>query len=252
MFSEADALGRSILFGLIPALGTSIGGLIGVLTPHSREPYMDLGLGFAAGLMLVASFTSLLIPSIELSNIYVALAGLITGVVMIFIMDKLTPHEHLEKRFEGPARYKGRVKTLYLMIFALLIHNIPEGMAVGAGSALVFEKGLALSIAMAIQDVPEGFAVSYPLIGLTGNRFKAFLIAALSGFSETLASMLTGLLIEVGQGLIPFILALAAGAMIYVVSDEVIPETHKYGHEDVATIGFVTGFITMLLLDSLV
>ncbi|WP_448578735.1 ZIP family metal transporter [Thermosphaera sp.] len=251
MFLEADVLGRSLIFGLIPALGTSVGGLIGVLTPHSRESYMDFGLSFAAGLMLVASFTSLLIPSIELSNIYTALAGLVAGVVMILIIDKLTPHEHLEDRFEGPAKYRGRVKTLYLMVFALLIHNIPEGMAVGAGSALEFEKGLALSVAIAIQDVPEGFAVAYPLMGLTRSRFKALSLAVLSGFSETLASVLTGLVIEISQGLIPFILALAAGAMIYVVSDEVIPETHKYGHEDVATLGFVTGFVTMLFLDSL-
>ncbi len=239
------------MFGLIPALGTSLRGLIGVLVPHSKDLYLDFGLSFAAGLMLVASFTSLLLPSISLSNIYVAIAGFIAGVLLILIVDKLTPHEHLEERFEGPIRFKGRVKAIYLMVLALLIHNIPEGMVVGAGSALTFEKGLALAIAITLQDIPEGFAVSYPLIGLTGKRSKALAIAVLSGFSETLTSFLTGLIIEVSHRITPFLLALAAGTMTYVVSDEVIPETHKRGHEDISTLGFIAGFIIMLFLDLL-
>ncbi|MEM4749153.1 MAG: ZIP family metal transporter, partial [Thermosphaera sp.] len=222
------------------------------IMPRSRDSYLDLGMGFAAGLMLVASFTSLLLPSIELSNVFLSTAGFTAGVLLMYGVDKITPHEHLEERFEGPLRLKGRVKALYLTVLAILIHNIPEGMAVGAGSALPFEKGLALSIAIALQDVPEGFAVSYPLISLTRNKFKAVFISALSGLSETVASVLTGLIIESSMGLIPFLLALAAGGMIYVVSDEVIPETHKYGHEEYATLGFILGFITMLLLDSLV
>lgn len=246
-----NVIARAFVMGLIPALLTSVGGVAGLAGSKGSEKHLDLGLGFSAGVMTVASFTSLLLPAMKVGGFLTVLAGFTSGIVLIVVLDKIIPHEHLMKGYEGPLLPKARVKRVSLLVFAILIHNIPEGLAVGSASGASLSDGLLTALAIGIQDTPEGFAVSFPIANATKNWRKAFLIAVLSGFSETLMSVIAALVVTSSITLLAFMLSLAGGSMIYVVSHEVLPETHRYGHERLSTAGFLTGFLTMLWLDTL-
>ncbi len=137
------------------------------------------------------------------------------------------------------------------MVTAILIHNLPEGLAVGIVSSIGFHEGLIMAIAIGVQDIPEGFAVSFPITLSDRRLSRALVVSILSGFSETLMTVLAALIAYLSHYLLPFLLALAGGAMIYVVNREIIPETYKYGNETYASIGFIIGFLVMLFLDTL-
>ncbi|MEM0015133.1 MAG: ZIP family metal transporter [Zestosphaera sp.] len=245
-----NVVARALVLGLIPAFLTSVGGVAGLIGLRGSEKHLDLGLGFSAGVMTVTSFTSLLLPAMRVGGFPILLAGFSSGVILVVILNKFIPHEHLMKGYEGPAVIKARIKRVWLLVSAILIHNIPEGLAVGSSSVFSLSNGLLTALAIGLQDIPEGFAVSFPIAAATKDVRKALLIASLSGLSETVMSVAVALM-TTSTTLLAFTLSLAGGSMIYVVSHEVIPETHRYGHEHLSTAGFLTGFLTMLRLDTM-
>jgi len=240
---------RALLTGLIPAALTTLGSVPVLLGAKLSEEARDAGMGFAAGVMLVASFTSLLLPAIEMSGAWTAMASFLLGVGMIKLLDAALPHMHLVKGYEGP-RHAGRPGREWLIALAMIVHNVPEGMAVGAAASRDVVDGLLLGLAIGLQDVPEGLAVALPLAAGSG-RLIAFSVGALSGLSEAAAALIPPLIVEYTSLTLPLMLALAAGAMVYVVVHEVVPEIYGHEHDEPSTLGFFAGFTTMLLLDTL-
>lgn len=246
-----DPLFRALVYGLMPAIATSLGGLLGLVGLRVSEKWLDFGLSLSAGVMLGTSLYELLPESIEKSGLGVAIFGFLSGIVLIMAIERLVPHEHLYKGLNGPSVSRSRLRSVYLVTLAVIIHNIPEGMAVGASSYVSIQAGLATSASIAVQDVPEGYAVSFPLSMISRKKLKPLLVAVLSGLSETITAVVTALLsmVVAVEGLM---LSISAGAMLYVVSHEVIPETHRHGYEFLATLGFVFGFVLSLAITELV
>ncbi|MCE4628158.1 MAG: ZIP family metal transporter [Desulfurococcales archaeon] len=242
------------LMGGVAALLTSLGGVLVLFLGPRRigtDLLIDLGLGFSSGVMIVASFTSLLLPAIERSGPVLPVAGLVVGATSIHLLNDLVPHEHLVKGYEGPSELRNKLRTAWLVAMAIIIHNIPEGIAIGATSAYSPELAVATGLAIGIQDIPEGLAVALPVYASTGRRLPAVGLAVLSGVSELLVAVPSAVLAGLSSLVLPFAMGFGAGAMVYVVSHESIPETHRSGHEDKATLAFFAGFILMLLLDTM-
>ena len=218
-------------------------------------------LGFASGVMIAASVWSLLLPSIEMAgdsslpDWLPAAGGFALGIAFLFVLDMVIPHLHINSdESEGP---KIEWKRTTKLVFAVVLHNIPEGMAVGvvlagamAGDAGISAAGaMALSVGIAIQNIPEGAIVSAPMQSEGNGKGRSFLYGVLSGVVEPVAGIITILLIDSMLPLLPWLLAFAAGAMMYVVVEELIPEAQHGPHSDIATIGFAAGFLVMMILD---
>ena len=217
-------------------------------------------LGFASGVMIAASIFSLIIPSIEMAtsqNIIAYLpasVGFLLGMGFLLLLDSIIPHLH--NGSENPEGIKSNLKKKTMMVFAITLHNIPEGMAVGvifagalASKNISFASALALSIGIAIQNFPEGAIVSLPLAIEGKSKPKAFLMGMGSGIVEPIAAVITILLSQVMIPILPYLLSFAAGAMIYVVVEELIPESQNGKHSNIATIGVAIGFVLMMILD---
>ena len=241
---------RAFVIGLIPAILTSAGTLPVIFIRRREELFIDVGLGFSAGIMLVASFTSLLIPASEIAHVGIVIGGFIVGVVFIKALDTLIPHFHVERGYEGPVTLKTRISKAWLIALAIIVHNIPEGMAVGASSSYTVNDGLLMALAIGIQDIPEGLAVAIP-IALTGSIAKAIIVGVLSGLTEAFSATIPAFIVSYISITLPFVMSLSAGAMIYVVTHEIIPEIMGKGKTEKSTYGFLIGFLTMFLLDSL-
>ena len=246
---------------LIPFLGTSLGAaMVFFLREQISDSLQKVLTGFAAGVMVAASFWSLLEPALEESesmgklSFLPAAVGFMIGVGFLLLLDEITPHMHMDHQEEGP---ESKLKRTTKLILAVTLHNIPEGMAVGvvyagwlAGGAGVSRAGaLALAVGIAIQNFPEGAIVSMPLRAEGMPKGKTFLYGVLSGLVEPIASVITiaaaGLVIPV----LPYFLAFAAGAMMYVVVEELIPEMSEGKHSNAGTIAFSLGFVVMMILD---
>lgn len=254
---------RFVFLGLlIPFLGTALGsGCVFLMNGSLGDSLRRWLLGFAAGVMVAASVWSLLIPGMELSSamgrlaFVPALTGFLLGIAFLFLLDRIVPHLHAAS--EKPEGIKARISRTMMLVFAVTLHNIPEGMAVGVVlgamvsgiSDLSVADGLALSIGIAIQNFPEGAIISMPLRGEGNSRAKSFCFGVLSGIVEPVAGAVTILLIGAVQSVLPYLLAFAAGAMIYVVVEELIPEATSDEKTDVCTIGFAVGFVLMMVLD---
>jgi ZIP family zinc transporter len=242
---------------------TAAGAAVVFLFKTMKRALLDGMLGFTGGVMVAASYWSLLSPAIEMSpgdgfrKAMPAVIGFGVGALFLFALDKLIPHLHInfkKDEAEGPATdWKGTT----LLILAITLHNIPEGLAVGVlfgGVAAGIPEAtiggaVALAIGIGIQNFPEGMAVSMPLRRQGISRFKSFWYGQLSAVVEPIAGVLGALLVIQMMPILPYALAFAAGAMIYVVVEEVIPETQRDKYTDVATLGFIGGFIVMMLLD---
>ncbi|MBE6213837.1 MAG: ZIP family metal transporter [Rikenellaceae bacterium] len=247
---------------LLPFVGTSLGAAMVFLLKDQIAPWLQkLLLGFASGVMMAASVWSLLLPAMDMAAesggvVWLpAVAGFLAGMFSLLLFDSLVPHLHIDSQEpEGVKSGLGRSTMLFLSV---TLHNIPEGMAVGVvlagalnGSAGITVAGaLALSLGIAIQNFPEGAIVSMPLKESIGSRWKSFGYGVASGVVEPLAGLLTILLIEWIEPILPFLLAFAAGAMIYVVVEELIPESQEGHHSNIATVGVAIGFALMMLLD---
>ncbi len=232
--------------GFILTVAGSLPAFLGVKFGGGILPY---GMGFASGIMITASFTSLLLPAVEVGGIIPAPVGFLIGALSVYIMDRFLPHEHLVKGYEGSEKLRTKLRAAWLMAIAIVIHNVPEGAAVGAAVVESLKDGVVLAVAIGIQNIPEGLAVALPLISVGKNVKHALWLVVLSGVVEPIAATATAALAIISRAILPYILSFAAGAMIYVVSHEIIPETHSERREVKATAALLTGLILMLILD---
>lgn len=247
---------------LIPFLGTMLGsGTVFLMKNKMNKKIEKLLLGFASGVMIAASVWSLIIPAIEMSAEQGKIAwipaaiGFLLGIVFLLVLDSVIPHLHLESN--KPEGIKSKLKNTTMMMLAVTLHNIPEGMAVGVtfAGAIIENTGItiagamALSIGIAIQNFPEGAIISMPLKSEGVSKSKAFLYGTLSGIVEPIGAITTILLTNAVVPILPYLLSFAAGAMIYVVVEELIPESQVGEHSNIGTIGVAIGFVIMMILD---
>ena len=256
-------INSDVLYGLmLPFIGTSLGAAMVFFLRGEIKPWLQkLLLGFASGVMIAASVWSLLIPSIDMAadsggvEWLPAVVGFLMGMFALLLLDSLVPHLHLDSA--EPEGVKSGFGRSAMLVLAVTLHNIPEGMAVGVvfagvmtqSAELSMAAAMALSFGIAIQNFPEGAIVSMPLKNSTRSRSKAFAYGVASGVVEPLAAIITIFLIDILHPILPYLLAFAAGAMIYVVVEELIPESQSGKHSNVGTIGVALGFALMMLLD---
>lgn len=264
-FEDLGPVWGSLVASLFTYFATALGAACIFLFRNMKRGFLDGTLGFTGGVMVAASFWSLLAPSIEMSkSIYPnmvwmpAAVGFLLGAMFLFGLDKIMPHLHLNFHEHEKEGTDTQLNKSMLMVLAITLHNIPEGLAVGVlfGAAALGIDGattasaVALTIGMAIQNFPEGFAVSMPLSRVGFSKRKSFFYGQLSGIVEPIAAVIGALLVVTIQPLLPFALSFAAGAMIFVVVEEVIPETQRDKYTDVAVLGFIGGFLVMMILDT--
>jgi ZIP family zinc transporter len=244
-------LDAEALFWIFAAgLATALGGLWLLVMPRPSDVLLDALLGFTAGIMLAATAFSLLVPALELGRLVEVVAGLAVGGLVLLALDAFVPHVHL--RFAERGRMEaGAARRALLLLSALTIHNVPEGLAVGVAFAAGGpELGVPVALAIGLQNVPEGFAAAAPLLGAGASRRTAIGVAAATGAVEPPAALLAFAAFGAASALLPFGLAFAAGAMLYVIVDELIPESHARGNERVASVALLAGFALMLALDN--
>lgn len=262
-FAGQSPLLQALLAGSLGWLVTAMGASLIFFTGSFSQKLFDLMLGFAAGVMIAASFWSLLEPAIEMaaetsSQPWIApTVGFLMGAVCLRIIDQILPHLHIGFRrteAEGP---KTPWHKSILMILAITLHNIPEGLAVGVAFGAVasgipsatLAGAMALAFGIAIQNFPEGIAVSMPLRREGASRTKSFFYGQLSGIVEPVSAVLGAALVLFFRPILPYTLAFAAGAMLFVVIEQAIPESQHGGHTDLATMGTISGFLIMMALD---
>lgn len=254
---------QNILLGIfIPFAGTTLGSaMVFFMKKEMNQRLQKLLLGFASGVMIAASVWSLLIPAIEMAEDaggiawIPAAAGFLLGMGFLLVLDTVTPHLHFTE--EKPEGMPSHLKKTTMLVLAVTLHNIPEGMAVGvtfagamAGNGtLTLAGAFALSVGIAIQNFPEGAIISMPLKGQGISRTRAFAYGTLSGIVEPAAAFITILLTGLVVPFLPYLLAFAAGAMIYVVVEELIPEAQEGAHSNIGTVGVALGFVLMMILD---
>lgn len=247
---------------LIPFTGTTLGSAMVFFMKNKMNAKVEkLLLGFASGVMIAASIWSLIIPSIDMAEEQNKIAwipaavGFLLGITFLLVLDSVIPHLHLKS--DEPEGIKSKLKKTTMMVFAVTLHNIPEGMAVGVtfAGALIENAGItmagafALAIGIAIQNFPEGAIISMPLKGEGMSKTKAFIYGTLSGIVEPIGAVITILLTNAVVPILPYLLSFAAGAMIYVVVEELIPESQSGDHSNIGTIGVAIGFTIMMILD---
>ncbi len=220
-----------------------------LLWPRPPSQVVNAMLGFAAGVMLTASFTSLILPGIAEGGLLPVVVGIALGALFLTMADRVIPHLHLERGREG--LYGERLRAVWLFVLAITLHNLPEGLAVGVGlGSGDLARGLQLVFAIGLQNIPEGLAVAASALGAgMGSTFYAGIVGIRAGLVEIPMAVVGALAVEVARPLLPYAMGFAAGAMLYVISDEIIPETHRQGHERLATLGFLLGAVVMLVLD---
>lgn len=236
---------------------TSVGAIPVLFGKYMPQRWSDTMLGFAAGVMISASYFSLILPSIEEAEglygsvviaAFIAAGGIALGALVVALLNKTLPHEHFIVGPEGAD--PGALSKIWLFVIAITIHNFPEGMAVGIGfGGGNVANGMSLATGIGLQNAPEGLAVAVALRGLGYTRWRAFAIATLTGLVEPVGGALGVAMVHVSVHVLPWGLAFAAGAMLYIISHEIIPETHRYGHQNRATTGLILGLILMMVLD---
>ena len=256
-------MNQNTLIGiLIPFAGTALGSaMVFFMKKDMNERLQKLLLGFASGVMMAASVWSLLIPAIDMAEQKGGISwlppvvGFLLGMGFLLVLDTLTPHLHFTD--EKPEGVPAHLKKTTMLVLAVTLHNIPEGMAVGvtfagvltANTTMSLAGAFALSAGIAIQNFPEGAIISMPLKSQGLSKARAFIYGALSGIVEPVAALVTILLTGLVVPLLPYLLAFAAGAMIYVVVEELIPEAQTGSHSNISTVGVAAGFVLMMILD---
>ena len=254
---------ETILIGLlIPMMGIILGSALVFLTNKEMTGTLQKSLlGFAAGVMVSASVWSLLLPSMEHNAhmgkmaVFPVAGGFLLGMGFLLLLDTLTPHLHIDASTpEGP---RSRLSRTTMLLLAVTIHHIPEGMAIGvvlvgalqAQAEISMTSALIVSVGMAIQNIPEGAIVSVPMHGAGHSRMRSFLLGCMSGLAQPLGALFVILLASLFVPILPWLLSFAAGAMLYVVTEELIPEASSGRHTNLSTIGFAIGFVMMMVLD---
>ena len=237
---------NAVLLSLIAGLATGLGGGLVALLGELKMRTYDALLGFAAGVMTAIATLGLIHEALTQGSTLVALVGVAVGAVALFALDRFLPHEHEHLSFEcaDPLGYRRGL----LLFAAMTLHNVPEGLAVGTSYTAQPRLGLLLALAIALHNIPEGIAVAGPFraCGMPPRQYLAWTIG--SGLAEPAAALLGSIFVTLFQPFLPFSLAFAGGAMLYVVSDELIPESHSHGYEHEATFGFVLGFMLLFAL----
>jgi len=238
-----------LLGGLAITLMNTFGALLVLVWRNPSERFLDTSLGFAAGVMLTASFTSLILPGIEYGGLVPVVIGIVVGAGALDLIDHWMPHLHSITGPEGLATT--RIKAVWLFILAITLHNAPEGLAVGVGfGSGDIPNAIKLMLAIGIQNIPEGLAVAVAALGAGfGAYYYASFVGIRAGLVEIPLAILGAVAVQFMQPILPFAMGFAAGAMLYVISDEIIPETHRKGHERFATLGTMFGVVVMLVLD---
>lgn len=248
----------ALLGGLVAAFATALGTLPVLFSQRFSQRTYDTMLGFGAGVMLAASSFSLIIPALAAAKAQganswgaggIVGAGILLGALLLLTIDRAVPHEHFVKGVEGPQARA--LKRVWLFVLAIVLHNLPEGLAIGVAFAGTDRLGaIALTTGISIQDVPEGMVVALALRSVGYGRLTSAGLGVLSGLVEPVAAVFGAAVIGLSAGLLPWGLAMAAGAMLFVISHEIIPESHRKGHEAYATGGLMLGFVVMMLLDT--
>jgi len=244
------------LGGLVAAIATTAGALPAMVGKTMEQRWADTLLGFAAGVMLSASYFSLILPGIAVAEemfgstvlaAFVAGAGIALGATFVWSLDKILPHEHFFTGKEGTD--PGHLARIWLFVIAITIHNFPEGLSIGVAFGNNTANGFSVMTGISIQDIPEGLAVAVAVIGVGYSKWQGFLVAAVSGVVEIIGGFLGAAAVSISGQLLPWGLTFAAGAMLYIISHEIIPETHRNGHQNRATVGLIFGLILMMILD---
>ena len=244
---------------LLTALGvggaTVIGAAIGFLFKNISHKFSDIVLSFAAGVMLAAAIVGLILPSLEYGGkwgLLIAVAGVFAGALSLNLVDKLVPHLHRLMGTETEAHKNANLNKVLLFVMAIAIHNLPEGIAAGVGfgsgndtQALIIAGGIAL------QNVPEGMVIIGPMLAAGISKKKTFVAALITGLVEVVGTLIGYFAVSLASAILPFALAFAGGTMLYVISDEMIPETHAHGSQRGATYALLVGFCFMLAMDFL-
>ncbi|MGK2952574.1 MAG: ZIP family metal transporter [Thiobacillus sp.] len=256
--SLATPMGMALAGSAVAALATALGAFPALFIRKISTRWEDIMLGFGAGVMAAAASFSLILPGVaagtdilgsKLAGAALVAAGLVLGALFLLLADKVVPHEHSRAGRHGPDWM--HLRRVWLMVFAIALHNFPEGMAIGVGfSGGDTSVGVPLAAAIAIQDIPEGLVVAVALRTVAYTPWQAVAIAALTGLAEPLGAIVGVALTSGFAPLYPAGLGFAAGAMIWVVSHEIIPESHRKGHEQAATLGLIGGFVVMMMLDT--
>lgn len=256
--AEYDVVWLGFVGSLLAGLCTGIGAA-GVFVVRRLSDRLEDGLlSFAAGIMLAASFFSLLLPAIDYGSdtygseqwaVLIAIFGLLCGALALFLVHRYAPHEHFVSGLEGP---QGVIASrIWLFVIAITIHNFPEGMAVGVGFAEGdVGNGMPLATGIGVQNIPEGLAVAVSLLAAGYTRSQAFWIGLLTGLAEPLGGLFGSFAVSIAGPVMPWMLAFAAGAMLFIISDEIIPETHRRSFENLATFSLLVGFACMMYLDA--
>jgi ZIP family zinc transporter len=244
-----DSIALGCLACLAAGLATAVGALPVFVIRRQTERALDAMLGFAAGIMVAAASFELLLPSLRLGGIWVAGLGFLVGIAFLDLVNAVIPHFHSIRGAEGAS---SRLRRVWLLILAMVIHNIPEGLAVGISFGQENRStGLVLAVAIGLHNVPEGLAMALAVMREGYGRGRAVGSALLSGLMEPLVGIPSLILVSTAQALLPLGLAFAAGSMLYVVFSEMIPESHSRGYHREATFGATFGFLFMILLDQL-
>lgn len=247
------------LASLAASLGTSVGALPVFFIPRASARAQDVLMSVSAGIMLAATVYSLVEPALAesqaqgasetLASLKVGVSVLLGAVAILFVHHH-SPHEHFIKPLDTEADTT-RMRQVWLFVIAITLHNFPEGMAVGVGfGGDSAENGLVLTAAIFAQNLPEGFVVALALVGLGYGRTRAVAIACLTGIVETVGGLFGATVVSIAVAVLPYALGFAGGAMLFVISHEIIPETHRHGHESHATFGLIAGFVLMLFLNA--
>lgn len=255
---------QAFLGGSMAALATALGTLPVLFSQRMSQRTQDTLYGFGAGVMLAACAFSLILPGLDVVREQALFGGsawaaggvvgsaILLGAMALLWLDKVLPHEHFVKGREGPNAVQAqRLRRAWLFVIAITLHNLPEGLAIGVGYA--GSEGVranALAIGISIQDVPEGLVVAVALVAAGYSRIFAVLLGVASGLVEPLGAVLGAMAVSSSVSLLPWGLGFAAGAMLFVISHEIIPESHRKGHETFATGGLIVGFVLMMLLDT--
>jgi ZIP family zinc transporter len=247
--SNGNPIWMGLIGGLIITMFNTVGALAVLVWRRPSQKFLDTALGFAAGVMLTASFTSLILPGIAHGGIWPVIIGMAIGALFLDQADHWLPHMHMIMGREG-AQTK-RIRAVWLFIIAITLHNMPEGLAVGVGfGSGDISNAMKLMLAIGIQNVPEGLAVAVAsLTAGMGTYFYATLVGIRAGLVEIPLALFGAWAVHIASPILPYAMGFAAGAMLYVISDEIVPETHRKGHERLATIGTMIGVVVMLYLD---
>lgn len=248
-----------VLASAAAGAATGVGALPMLAFGRPSDRLGDTLLGFAAGVMLAASFFSLILPGIDEAAalvgegapaVGVVIAGILLGAAALWAMNRYVPHEHFVTGCDSDPEVTARIRRIWLFVLAITIHNVPEGLAVGVGfGGQDAAHGWTLATAIGLQNMPEGLAVATALAGLGYGRLASVGIALGTGMVEPLGALLGVGAVTLSGSLLPVALGFAAGAMLFVISNEIIPETHRKGHEQLATSGLMVGLVVMMFLD---